>query len=490
MSASTAAPSPIAPAQAVAAPQAVPPTDTYRLFRRIVPPELINQRQPSASQAVYTAFVTVWLLIHQRLHGGASLNEAVSALLFTFPKEDLPHCKRVEDNAVSANNSGYSRGRKRLDPQLPGWLADRVFGSLHAYCQPSWKNRHVMLLDGSTFSLAPTKELREAFPPASNQYGPSHWPILHVVVAHDLDTGLVCRPEYGPMYGEACQSESSLTLDLLPRLPPYSLILADGNFGIFIIAYNAATLGTHDVLLHLSEPRFRSLLKGAVQVGLGRWEVKWQPSSEERKKYGDRLPPDAEVRGYLAEVEVCKGGEKKTLYLFTTLREGSNLEWGDLYGRRWCVETDIGAGKVTLGLGAVTGKTREMVEKEVVLATVAYNLIVQIRRLAAEKAGVRPRRLSFTGTMSLLKAFEARVAVGDLSEEELQGMFDKLLRACGQRKVPNRPGRKYPRELIPRRRRYAERKRRPPDPSPGSGSGPVLAAGVGSTADANTHQQL
>jgi hypothetical protein len=489
MSASTAAPSPPAPADPVAAPDPAP-ADTYRLFRRIVPPELINQRQPSASQAVYTAFVTVWLLIYQRLHGGASLDEAVSALLFTFPKEDLPHCKRLDDNIVSANNSGYSRGRKRLDPELPGWLADRVFDTLHAGCRPSWKNRRVMLLDGSTFSLAPTKDLREAFPPASNQYGPSHWPILHVVVAHDLDTGLVCRPEYGPMYGEDCASESSLTLDLLPRLPPYSLLLADGNFGIFLIAYNAATLGTHDVLLHLSEPRFRSLLKEAQRIGVGRWEVKWHPSPAERKKYGDGLPEDAEVRGYLAEVEVGKRGERKTLYLFTTLREGTNFEWGELYGRRWCVETDIGAGKVTLGLGAVTSKTKEMVEKEVVLATVAYNLIVQVRRLAAEKAGVGPRRLSFTGTRSLLNAFEARVAVGDLSEEDLQRLFDKLLRACGQRKVPNRPGRKFPRELIPRRRRYTERKRRPPDPSLLPGSGPVLAAGVGNASDANTHQQL
>lgn len=466
----SAAPSPTTPADPVVAPQPVPTPDSYQLFRRIVPPELVNQRQSSASQAIYTAFVTVWLLLYQRLHGGASLDEAVSNLLFLFPKEDLPVCKRVENASVSANNSGYCRARQRLDPELPGWLADRVFDSLHATCRPSWKDRRVMLLDGSTFSLAPTKDLREAFPPATNQYGPCHWPILQVVVAHDLDTGLVCRPAFGPMYGKDNESESSLTLELLPRLPPYSLLLADGNFGIFLVAYAANRLGTHDVLFHLSEPRFRALLGEAQLVGLGRWKVTWHPSPWERKKYGDDLPEDAEVRGHLAAVEVGQGDEKRTLYLFTTLGEGTNFEWGELYGRRWCVETDIGAGKITLGLGTVAGKTKEMVEKEVVLATVAYNLIVQVRRLAAEKAKVRPRRLSFTGTMSLLKAFQARVAAGGLSEEELQKSFDKLLRACGQRKVPNRPGRKYPRELIPRRRRYAERKRRPPDPLPDAGA--------------------
>jgi hypothetical protein len=75
---------------------------------------------------------------------------------------------------------------------------------------------------------------------------------------------------------------------------------------------------------------------------------------------------------------------------------------------------------------------------------------------------VEPRRLSFTGTLSLLKAFQARVVAGGLSEEELQGLFEKLLRGIAQRKLPNRPGRKYPRELIARRRRYPERKRHPP----------------------------
>ena len=154
------------------------------------------------------------------------------------------------------------------------------------------------------------------------------------------------------------------------------------------------------------------------------------------------------------------------------------------------METDIAAGKVTLGLGAVAGKTKEMVEKEVVLATVAYNLIVQVRRLAAEKARVQPRRLSFTGTMSLLKAFEARVAVGGMTEEGVQKLFDKLLRACGQRKVPNRPGRKYPREVISRRRRHPERKRRPPDSSPLPGTGAFPASTEFDATTANTHQQL
>ena len=141
---------------------------------------------PSAVQAVYTAFVTIWLLIHQRLHGDASLDDAVSTLLFNFPKGDLPDCKRIHDDSLSANNSAYSKARKRLRLGTVVWLADRVHESLSASRQPAWKDRSVQLLDGTSFSLAPTAELREVYPPPTNQHGPSHWPIMQVVVDQDL----------------------------------------------------------------------------------------------------------------------------------------------------------------------------------------------------------------------------------------------------------------------------------------------------------------
>jgi hypothetical protein len=123
----------------------------------------------------------------------------------------------------------------------------------------------------------------------------------------------------------------------------------------------------------------------------------------------------------------------------------------------------------------VDGKTAAMIEKEVVLATVAYNLVVQVRRLAAAQAHVGPRRLSFAGTVSLFQAFTAKVAAGRQSEEQLQREFDKLLRAVGQSKLPHRPGRHYPREVIPRRRRYPERQR-PSPPGAGPPAGPASPA--------------
>src|SRR5262249_14328576 len=147
-------------------------------------------------------------------------------------------------------------------------------------------------------------------------------------------------PEYGPAYGDHNECESVLARRLMARLRPGSVILGDGNFGIFIVAFEATKKAGHEVLLRLSQPRFEALKREGEQVGPGRWSVAWRPSAHERGKYEADLPPDAEVRGQLAEVEVGAGGSRQTLYLFGTLEEGTNREWGELYGLRWRVEPD------------------------------------------------------------------------------------------------------------------------------------------------------
>ena len=58
--------------------------------------------------------------------------------------------------------------------------------------------------------MAHTPSLIEQFPPPSNQHGAGHWPVVRVLVAHDLRTGLAMRPEWGPMSGPNAVSEQQL----------------------------------------------------------------------------------------------------------------------------------------------------------------------------------------------------------------------------------------------------------------------------------------
>jgi hypothetical protein len=424
----------------------------WQLFGQLLPPAILNSLDPKPPQAVYTPHVVTWLLVYQRLHDNATLNQAVAELLFRFPKESLPDCKRTHERTLSANTGAYSQARTDLDSRVCYFAIDHVFDSLVSTYSPSYKGRRAFLVDGSTLQLAPTAVLRAAYPPASNQHGVSAWPILHLAVAHELSSGLAVRPELGPMYGPEAVGEIALAKGLLQRLPKNSILLADRNFGIFAFAHAGVEAG-HDVLVRLTQKRFNAMLKKARQVGPGKWALSWRPSASDRRAHPE-LAAEAVVAGHLYAVQVS---DRLTLWLFATL-DGTAAEMAELYGLRLRVETDIRDLKETLCLSEMTSKSPAMVEKELMMAMVAYNLVNQIRRLAAAKAEVQPRRLSFAGVASLVQAFEARVLDG-LSAEQLQAEFDLLLRAAGQRMLPNRPkARAYKREVLKRRRNFPERK--------------------------------
>lgn len=197
----------------------VPLADGRRLFGQLLTPAFLNALDPPEPSAVYTPYIVVWSLVYQRLHGSASLGDAVTELLARFPRHALPDCKWVRDDALSANTGAYSRARTRLPYDVATTASDHVADALLGATPPAWNNRSVFLLDGTTPQLAHTPELCDQFPPANNQRGTSHWPIRHVLAAHELATGLALRPECGPMYSPQATSELALALRLVPRLP-------------------------------------------------------------------------------------------------------------------------------------------------------------------------------------------------------------------------------------------------------------------------------
>jgi hypothetical protein len=234
--------------------------------------------------------------------------------------------------------------------------------------------------------------------------------------------------------------------------------MADSNFGVFVFCYEAARRTGHDVVTRLTEARFRALVRKARPLEPGRFELLWKPSPAERKKYPE-LPADACLKVELHEVQVVtSAGTPLTLRLVTTLVD-SGPKLAELYGLRFHVETDIRNVKVVLRMDELRGQSREMIRKEVALGTVAYNLVVQIRRLAAKQAGVPPRKLSFSGSWSLVKIL--LLEPNNWTTQAFLENFRLVLRGCAQRKIPNRPGRQYPRQTLRRSQKYPYRARTP-----------------------------
>ena len=416
-------------------------------LRQLLPEEELNQLQPSPPNTVYTTYLTLWMLILQRLGGGKSLEEVVKDVL-AGSRELLPPNKRVYEGTLSQSSAAYSNARQRLELQTVEYLAQRVSESLIETATPLFDDRLTFLIDGTTITLPPTPELQAAFPPATNQHGETVWPVAMLLVAHELCSGVALPPEIGAMYGEHNTSEAAQARAIAERLPPGAIMMADSGFGIFGVVYHVVTTG-HPVLFRMTKSRFKPLRRRATLVedvdDYRTYEVRWTPSGKDRRSHLE-LPEDAAVDVFLHEVPL---DNDETLYLVTTLPM-SAFEAGEHYARRYDVEHDIRDIKVALDTENIRAQGVAMVKKELLTSIVAYNLVVQFRRQAASLAGVLPRRLSFTRVWDNFSSYLLSYAPCD--SEAWTNRFEETLQLTARyAKLPNRPGRSYPRRAHPRR---------------------------------------
>jgi len=430
--------------------------DALAIYQRALPPEffqeLVVREELAENNRVYTAAVVMWLMITQRLRGKGSMQTAVLELLRGLPASFWPRrCKRLQDwldeeGKVSSYTGAYNKARQELPLSVVKQSCDRVFEELIAGAGPGSLEggRRIFFFDGTSVRTPHTDALYQTYPPGSNQHGESHWPLIRMLVAHDLDTGLAISPEWGPLNGPHAVSEQGLLEKAIDRLPPGAVVGGDGNFGVFSVAY-AADRRQHPVLLRLTPVRARSLAGEALREGIER-RLDWRPSRDDRKSHPE-LPAEACVRGRLIvrQVQPSNGAAAFLLCLFTTLEGHSDLIV-NLYGKRWNVETDLRTLKSTLQMEDLTCKTPDMVAKEIHLAIAAYNLVRAVTCLAARKAGLPPRAYSFTQVQNVIQDFAPLIAAAR-SEAEAQKHLDNMMYYVGQATLPKR---KKPRPSYPR----------------------------------------
>jgi putative transposase len=407
----------------------------------------------------------MWLLVLQRLHGGASLQSAVLELLRGLPASFWPHpCKRVRQWRAhgiepSSHTGAYNQARQALPLSIVEKSCDRIFQQLVTHMDQTTPGEaaRAFVLDGSTMRVPHSPELCKLYPPGSNQHGEGHWPLLRVLVAHDVRTGLAMRPAWGAMHGPAAVSEQGLLERAIDRLPSGSTVMGDANFGVFSVAYAAAQRG-HPVLLRVTVDRARRLAGGELQDGTDRALV-WKPSPADRKSHPD-LPADAFVSGRLLvrQVQPDNGASPFLLALFTTCRSPQS-ELLSLYGQRWAIETDLRTLKSELCLEQLTCSTPDMVAKEIDMAIAAYNLVRALIAAASEQSGIPPRGYSFTKVRAIVQTFAPALADAP-NPTEAKRIFDLMMRCVQQSKLPQRRRKRssYPRAAWQRRSGLPHRK--------------------------------
>jgi len=427
------------------------PAELFRLLQR--------QMGRTVHNGIYSARLVIWMMIHQRLQARGTLASSVEQLVQGRFDPLLSWCKRVREKKIALSTGGYCQARQHLPKLLVSRSMDELIERLRSrLLEPgSPLPQRVYLLDGSSLQLEHEPELVKAYPPASNQHGKAHWPVVRLVVLHDLETGLAERPYWGPLNGRHAVSEQALAERAIEHVPAGSVIVGDRNFGIFSTVYSAPQQGL-PVVVRLTAARAQSKsLMGGPLSRAGDYPVCWRPSRWDGKGQRD-WPAGACVEGRLIAWRVGRGKHKQWLYLFTTLSLPAE-KVVELYGRRWNIETDLRSLKQTVRLQRITAQSADMMEKELLVAVMAYNLVRAIMFLAARRAKIDARQLSFTYASNIVldgypKVLAARGA--KQQQQELERIIDLVARC----RLPQRTKRRsYPREAWGRGYRFPVRRR-------------------------------
>jgi hypothetical protein len=329
--------------------------------------------QPFGPGTIFTAFVTVWLLIDQRISHHASRQEAVVA--FATLARTLSENKRVEEDNLSMGTGSYSQARSRLSQGVLDAVAKSVFDTLVGSMASSLRDRRVFAFDGTSVPLAPEPELRQQWPPGDHSGSVRVWPICLMALAHEWSSGLAMAPEIGARYGPEAVSEIELAKRFLSKIPRPSVVLADRHFGVLTFVHAAVAAG-HEVVTRLTDDRFESMLRSAEPQGSGRWKLDWRPRAWERKRHPERTR-ESVVTVWRFEMPLADG---TMLRWSSTDASISREEGAALYARRGEIETDIRHLQSTRKADAIRGKSPAMVRKEIAVVVLTYNLVVQVRK--------------------------------------------------------------------------------------------------------------
>lgn len=407
-------------------------------------------------RGIYCLVVVLWLMIWQRLQPRGTMSHAVRQLVQGAGRSLLYPCKRVREGRISTAAGGYCQSVQKMPKLVPQLVTRDIVSRLSQEIGAPWPGLGgpVYLVDGSTLQLPHTRKLARAYPPAPNQHGRSHWPILRLLVLHDVSSGLALYPHWGPAFGNPLVSEQRLAAQAFSQVPAGSTVLADRNFGVFSMAWEAdqRQLG---VLVRLTKERAYKLFGGPIAQP-GDTKVVWKPSRHDQKQ-ATPWPVGAAVTGRLIAARVGRGKYKQWLYLFTTL-ELAEEEIVALYGQRWNIETDLRSLKRTVHLQQISARSPDGMEKELLTAICGYNLVRTVMCLAARRAGIQSRQLSFTQVLDVVNMAWPQLTAAQTKQEHDEE-FERVLDWAAACRLPRRRKRRhYPREVWGSGGRFPTRK--------------------------------
>jgi hypothetical protein len=331
---------------------------------------------------------------------------------------NVPVGELRRQSGLSFTDSAYCQARARLPRVVLDRLQGAVTGALDALTEPRpselWRGHRVYLLDGSSFSMPDTEELRAHFGQPSEQAEGCGFPVAHLMVRFDAFRGYLLETQALPLESHDLAGVAALH----ETLEEGDILVGDRAFASYAHLALCRGRGVHGVFrAHQRQiidfrPYRRMAQKGEKGKPHSRWVKRlgkhdqlveyFKPKDSDRptwmtpEEYA-RLPDALVVREIRYTVRE-PGRRTRVVTLVTTLLDAKRYPAraiARLYGIRWRVETNLKDLKQTLGMDVLRCTTVEGVLKELTLFVLIYNLVRRVICEAARRQDVEPDRISF-----------------------------------------------------------------------------------------------
>jgi len=382
-------------------------------------------------ERIYSPWVTFIAFLGQTLTRGSACREAVRRV--------QAWCVADKRTAPDENTSAYCQARARLAVEVLRAAHEQIAEWMEQHARQAWQwcGRSVKVLDGCGVSMPDTEPNRARWPYAGGQRPGCGFPTAQLVGLFCLTTGRLVRFAVDSWKAH----EIPLARLLIGWMEPGEIVLTDRGFcgwGFMALLQRKGV----DVVMRAHQAR---TIKGRRM----KWAKPQRPETWTKSLWAE-LPAELAVRIVRFRVAVA-GFRTHEVVLVTTLLDEQaypDLAIAQLYRRRWAVELCFRDIKTSLGLDVLRCRTPELIEKEIWLQAMAYNLVRALMVEAAWTHDVALDRLSFKGTVDTLRQWTPLFAPTLFAFRRAR---EELLRIIAADLVPLRPDRSEPRA---RKRRY------------------------------------
>jgi len=371
----------------------------------------------------------------------------------------------------SVTGGAYCAARGRLPLEALQTLLTRCTSAMSVAVQDRgrWLGHRLFVMDGSSFSMPDTDELREHFGQSGGQAVGCGFPTAHWLALVHFGSGLFQKVIAAPLRTH----DMSGVNQLHPELQAGDVVLGDRALCSFAHLSLLVSRSVHAILrLHQRVVADFTRSRAYALPGSGKSEnKKGLPRSRQIRKLGplDQIvewfrpvncPAWMTAEDFAALPEVLrvrelrysvarKGFRVKSVTLVTTLLDPKVYtaeKLAEAYGLRWTIETSFGHIKTTMKMDVLRCQTVRGILKELTMFLLIYNLVRVTMVQAAQQQGVPVDRISFVDTLRWLATTHHPDILPPLNLVPLRP--DRYEPRCRKRRPKNYPLMKKPRAVL------------------------------------------